>query len=306
MKKIFLGFTLLAISVNLGISQGTVGYGFLRSDVSARGAALAGAQLAIPGDIYSIHYNPAGLAEIEGRVVSATLGNLLLDFTSGFVAYGENRPGWGTIGIAVQYQDYGDFEGFDEDGNPSPDFGAQDMALSFAYGTKAGEDILLGFTVKWVQSKIESYTSTAYAFDLGGIYHTAMEGLDVGVGVFNLGRVKKAFVDTKEDLPLTYGVGFAKRLAHLPMLLNGEVNQHSDAGLRCNFGGEFTLTDNLRLRLGYGLSRAQDLDVGTRTSRFGGLTVGTGFLFRSFILDYAFQSFGELGGQHLISFSTQF
>ncbi len=54
---------------------------FLRLGLGARARALGGAFTAIPGDGYSVYYNPAGLPDLPGKEVTLSYRNLSLDRT---------------------------------------------------------------------------------------------------------------------------------------------------------------------------------------------------------------------------------
>ena len=53
------------VPITAGESSGEAGYQFLRTYSGARPSAMAGAFISITGDIHSIYFNPAGLAELN-------------------------------------------------------------------------------------------------------------------------------------------------------------------------------------------------------------------------------------------------
>ena len=62
----------LFIFVTLSLSQSISDYTYTGAEVSA----LAGAVVSKPGNTWSIFHNPAGIAEINDRIISASSGNL--------------------------------------------------------------------------------------------------------------------------------------------------------------------------------------------------------------------------------------
>ena len=69
-----------------------------------------------------------------------------------------------------------------------------------------------------------------------------------------------------------------------------------------SIGGEFTISELIRLRLGYNNDIHQGLDTGTGAG-FSGVSVGLGIHINSYRFDYGFSSFGDLGATHRIGLS---
>jgi hypothetical protein len=69
------------------------------------------------------------------------------------------------------------------------------------------------------------------------------------------------------------------------------------------FGGELQLGTALRLRLGYNHRRSQDLGFGDGVS-LGGLGGGFGLALGGITVDYAYNSWSELGGLHQFTLRT--
>jgi hypothetical protein len=129
--------------------------------------------------------------------------------------------------------------------------------------------------------------------------------LSVAAGLFNFGYVTSAFVQTKDDLPLNYRIGFSKRLAHLPLLLNMIIYYFDQEKIRGALGGEFTLTNKLFLRLGYD-SMGKDFEVDSSKDRFAGAAIGLGVLWNEFRIDYSFTTYGAMGSLNRFSISGNF
>ena len=88
-----------------GYSPGTVGFQFLRTQVGARPSGMAGAFLAIPNDVHSLYYNPAGIATFTKRTGSFSYLDHLLDLNSGFIGIVQPNLGPGNLGVGVLYMD---------------------------------------------------------------------------------------------------------------------------------------------------------------------------------------------------------
>jgi hypothetical protein len=290
----------------MAASSGTAGFEFLRTYIGARPSAMAGAFVSIPGDIYAIYFNPAGLASIPNRLASATYLNHVLDFNSGFIAYTQPIRRLGQLGIGINYMNYGDFEQTDERGNRLGNFGAGSFAIQSALGRSINENLMAGISAKFVYSSIDKYTATAIAFDLGMIYKLPfIEDMNVGIGIFNAGTTINAFMDHKDQLPLNVVVGFSKKLAHLPLEYCITANKYIDDDIQFNFGGEFTLAEGVFLRLGYN-SLGREMKIGADEDKFAGISFGLGFQWKQILFDYGLSSFGAIGYLNRATFSYQF
>lgn len=301
-----MGIFFVFILINTALTKEMASFNFLRTHVGARTAALAGASVAIPGDIHAIYYNPAGLAEITNRVGSLTYLKHVLDFNSGFLGYAQKFDQLTTLGAGIHYMDYGTFDRTDPNGVKDGTFGANSFVVTASVGRQLIDGLLGGVSVKYVRSAIDQYSADAVALDAGVIWHAFfMEDLTIGLAILNLGKATSAFIDTKEELPLKIEGGFSKKLAHLPLLFNGGVYKYSDADFQFKIAGEFTLTEGIFLRLGYN-SVGRDQRVSSDLDRVAGASIGLGFNWKNYALDYALSSLGEVGSLNRITFSASF
>ncbi len=312
MKRLWLllilvfGVFLLNYSSVAGSSSGTAGYEFLRTPIGARPSAMAGAFISTPGDIYAMYFNPAGLAPISNRLVSATYLNHVLDFNSGFIAYTQPIRKFGQLAVGINYMSYGDFEKTDELGNKLGNFGAGSFAIQSSLGRTINGNLMAGVSAKFVYSSIDEYSATAIAFDLGMIYKLPfIEDMNVGLGIFNAGATINAFMDHKDPLPLNLVAGFSKKLAHLPLEYCITANKYIDDDIQLNVGGEFTLTEGVFLRIGYN-SLGRDMKIGADGDKFAGISLGMGFQWNQMSFDYGLSSFGAIGYLNRATFSYRF
>lgn len=282
------------------------GFEFLRTYVGARPAAMSGAFAAIQGDIHSIHFNPAGIATIENRSLSATYLKHVLDIHSGFIGYVHYVENLGTFGAGINYIDYGTLDETDNVGEKLGTFSANTMVVSAVYSRILFPGLSGGATAKYVRSVISSYSSTAFAFDLGVIYKSPWDkDLTIGLAALNLGSATSAFIDEKDTLPMKFVAGASKKLAHLPLLFNANVYKYPDYDVQAALGGEFTLAEGVFLRLGYD-TIGRDQKVEGDLDRIAGASIGFGFKRNNYQLDYSFSSMGEVGSLNRFSFNTEF
>jgi hypothetical protein len=303
MKKISL-LTLLLIAPPV-FSADPTGFTFLRVPVGARPAAMGASFLSVSRDVHAIYYNPAGTADLQARAGAVGYLNHILDVQSFFGAYAHPHAR-GSFGFAINYTDYGDFTRTDELGEEKGAFSANTVVAYLSYSHVPAEKLLLGANIKLIRSQLDKYSADAYALDLGVIYHSSiLSNVTFAGGIFNLGKARSAYIQTKESLPLNFQAGISKRLTHLPLLYSLTLIYYEGDDLQFRAGGEFTLTNELYLRLGYD-TVGSDQKVGTDSDRFAGVSLGLGFKIKDYMLDYSLSSFGEVGSLNRLSFSVAF
>jgi hypothetical protein len=60
------------------------------------------------------------------------------------------------------------------------------------------------------------------------------------------------------------------------------------------------MSESVRARVGYNNEKRQELKIGTGAG-LAGFSLGFGFLYQEYQFDYAFNSYGKVGGLHRIS-----
>jgi len=235
-----------------------------------------------------------------------------LDINGGSIGWSQNFENIGRVSGAILYFDYGNFDETDEFAVPSGrKFGASDLAFAVSLSNYLEDRFAYGVTMKYAHSSIDSYSASALAFDFGLIYEAPFEdNLFIGFSMLNVGRALSSFQSTNESLPLSINFGVSKKLAHLPLVLNvnlNNLNEDEDTILdrfeKFSIGGEFTISSMIRLRLGYDNSLHKDLET-TNGAGFSGVSFGLGFVvWENFRFDYGYSSWGDLGGLNRIGFS---
>ncbi len=282
-------------------------YEFLRNESSARAAAMGGSFVTVTDDPAALHYNPATLASVKRTQASFTFFKHLLDINSGYASAATTLDGIGQIGFGVDYTSYGSFDRTDRLGNVSGSFGAGDVAFTAAWATDLGEGFSAGVAGKLIYSSISDFSSTALALDGGLLWVDTTHRVQAGLSILNLGSQVSSYDGQSEEMPLDLTVGVSHRLQGLPLLLALNFHRLLDGGsgvldhLRAfTIGGEFTIADPLRLRIGYNNAVREDLAIGG-SKGLGGLSAGVGVLVGDYRFDYAFSSMARLGAQHRIS-----
>lgn len=314
-KKLSLSLFILALcSINVFSQTEMPAYDFLNVNASARGSALAGAFDTYTDDPNVMFYNPATLSTMTQKKLSAGFGKYLLDINFGSAAYAQQYKDIGWFGVGVKYFDYGTFDYTDENGvTNGSTFGANDLMLSVGYSNLLYNTVNYGVTLKYIHSKIATYSSSAMAVDIGLMYLIPSENMSLSLSVNNLGSQLNSYIDVKEKLPLDVRFGISKRLEHLPLKISLSVNRlnvdqekfiqrFKDFAI----GGELSFSDNVAVRLGYSNEARQDLKLGT-TLGISGFSTGIGIKFAGkYQFDYSLNSMGKVGSTHRFNLGYTF
>jgi len=289
-------------------SQNT--YEFLRVDNSARAGALGGSFITFYDDADIIFYNPAGMMLSENSPVSFSFTKHLLDINLASLAYSTEIEDIGRFGTAIQYINYGTFEGADISGIRNGEFGAGEFAVLLGYAGTLDENFYYGANVKLIYSSIADESSSAVAMDLGLHYAFPSQQINIAAVVLNLGTQLSSYIDTKEDLPIDLAIGISKRLENLPVRLalnfhrlTDKRDKFSQRFKAFSFGAEFYLSKVLSLRFGYDNEKRSELKVGS-TAGIAGFSAGVGINVSTYRFDYGYSSLGLIGGLHRISLVT--
>jgi hypothetical protein len=309
MKRSLLIATTLMSSLGIGLAEGGGGgtYSFLRNDVSARAAGLNGSFVSMTNDPNMLFYNPAALTTLNGRTASVGFFKHLLDVNGGHLSYAQQLPGVGTVGAGLIFLDYGSFTETDESLNTLGTFGATDLAFIVGVGRALDDMTSVGLNAKVIYSSIAGSRSTALALDAGILYEIPSQNITLGASVLSLGTQLSSYMQTRESLPLDVKIGITKRPEHLPVLLNldfHKLNESQDNFFQrfssFSLGAEFLMSESVRLRVGYNNEQRKELKLGT-SSGLAGFSLGGGIILGDYVVDYAYNSYGGIGGLHRVS-----
>lgn len=340
MRKLILAILAVLITSSIAIAgnsnAGKNAYTFLKIGMSAKEESMAGAYVGLADDASSINNNPAGLAapvydlrgpkdyyeaesedqyEIDAELKElefkpnrffATYINYLLDFQSGYLGYARTLNETSSLGISIQYQDYGSFDKLNSFGEPSGTFSAYDMAFGLTYSKRISTAVALGITGKFILAKIDSLTSDGMAVDMGALYRFDDGRTSLGLAIKNLGSQLKGFTKSHKDpLPLMFDVGLSHSLRGLPLTINTDVTIPTDNDVFFALGGQWESFKPFFIRFGWS-SLGQDYRTGSDKDNFGGLAGGFGYQFQDYHIDYSYSSFADIGNVHRVSLGVEF
>lgn len=266
MKKIllitiFINLTIFSFASSKGSNTGAV----LRFYPSSEASGMGNTFVAIGNSIESIYYNPAALSEVKDKTFSANYTKWIFDLydtSLGFVyPYSKHR-----FGCAIRYFYMGEIE---EIQSPTDNFSNKtslyNLIASVIYAYQIKENISVGVGLKnLIQSYTKNYNISSFAFDISGRF--AFSKITAGINLLNIGPAVK-IDDVSNSLPFTVKMGVGYILEKFKVGLDLDIC--NDSGVKLYLGGEYKVTDEFKLRLGY-----QQIDEFNLTK---GLSLGIGY-----------------------------
>ncbi len=317
-KHIFL-FLFVTLSFQVfGQVGGEYTYQFLNMTPSPRQAALGGKVITNwDADVNQPFFNPASLNSKMDNQLSLNFGKYFGEVTYGTAAYAKTFDNRKNVHIGVNYVNYGDFEGYDENGTETGRFTGTEVALSVGYSYQiVSSDWHIGANVKLISSSLESYNSFGAAMDLGLLYVEEDSKWNFAFTVRNLGAQLSTYADEREKLPLDVMIGVSKELENVPIRwhvtldnlqkwdlsysnpsrsetnLEGEITEEkigffNNALRHVIIGAELFPDKKFNLRLGYNFRKGEELRI-VDQRHFSGITAGFGFRFNRIRIDYSY------------------
>ena len=273
---------------------------FLKLPVGARNAAL-GATGAAEASVYSLYWNPAGLAAVEGAELAYSYSSWLANTSYQFLGYAQ-KTSVGTFGVSAQYLNVPGIQEYDNTGAPlSGQYRPFDGLVSAAYARQVGF-VSVGVDVKAIYSKLQERTAQTVAADVGARVDSLFgRKLSAGLTLQNAGPGLKYDQD-RAPLPLNVKGGLAySPYAGLTLCLDLNKSRGADPWLGA--GVEYLLVTSpgvfIGPRAGYETDR---MDLGG----FAGMTMGFGLVLHKLSFDYAFVPMGDFGDTHRLSLKVAF
>lgn len=321
-RNIVVAFFLLITALSFSQIGGKGTYQFLNLVNSPRQAALGGKVITnYDYDPTQALYNPATINPMMDNQLSLNYVNYFADVNYGTASYAylyDRRTQ--VIHAGVTYINYGKFEGYDEQGESTGDFGGGEVALSVGYARNIPwTDFHVGVNVKLISSKLEEYTSLGGAIDIGLIYVYEPWDLHIAAVARNLGTQFTPYHETYEKLPFEVDFGISQSLMNVPLRwhltlenlqtwniafsnpareetdLEGNVQKENinfidNIFRRMIVGVELFPESGFNLRFGYNIRRAEELRI-LEQRAFAGLSAGFSIKLRKLRLSYSYSRY---------------
>jgi hypothetical protein len=305
---------------------------------SARASALGGNYIAVKdNDINLGIFNPGLLNPEMGRQVALSYLPYFEGVKIGYASYAHHFDSLKTtFSGTVQYVDYGTFQRTDEAGAELGEFRAGENVFQVGAGRAIDSLFSVGANVKFITSNLDTYSSTAWALDIGGVFTKRKLGLTVAGMLRNIGRQTSSFTDKREDLPFQVQLGVTYKFKHAPFRLGlmmeqlqqwdltyedpnatvqidpttGEVIEEKTstakkALLHMVPSAEILLSKNFMLRVAYNFRRREELVVADKPSAVG-LSFGLGLRVSKLHLSYGFSQLHLAGISNTFTLAVRF
>jgi hypothetical protein len=299
-KYILLIILLISFRIEISSASGGMnGLAFLKLDVDARAAGMAGAYTALANDASAAYWNPAGLAAQPHNSLILMHNAWLADISQEFAALHFNY-GKHAFAVSANLLTIPGVEIRDEQPSNEPD--GKTEAINFygalSYATALGSDLQTGVTFKYLYEKYYLEMASGWAIDLGLMRRNILPGLDAGLTAQNLGQMTK-LQNERTQLPMMFRAGAAYHVPYLVMentpLVALDVQYVRDENFYYRLGVEQAIRSFLVLRAGMAL--------GAETR----WTVGLSVNYQSFRFDYAYAPYQyDLGEGHRLSLGIRF
>lgn len=297
-------------------------YQFLNLANSPRQAALGGKTVTnYDYDVTQGLFNPATINPEMDNQLSMNYVNYLGDVNYGTAAYAylwDRRTQ--VLHAGVTYINYGQFDGFDEQGNATSSFSGGEVALSVGHARNvAWTNFHIGGNLKLISSKLEQYTSFGVALDIGVMYVYEPWDLHMTAVARNVGTQITPYENTYERLPFEVIVGISQTFQNIPIRWHFTLENvqkwnvafanpnRDEIDLEGNSSGEnINYVDNVlrhiilglelfpdkgfNLRLGYNFRRAEELRILERRA-FAGLSGGFSIRLNKVRLSYSYSKY---------------
>jgi len=305
MKKTLLtGLTvsLCFLMLNLCFAgAGTKGGEFLKIGVGERAIGMGGAFCSIADNVTAVYWNPAGLAQLKTRELSAMHLQYLVGVKSEYLGYAQ-PIGRGTLAGEISFL-HSKSGRRDDNCNTIGEFWDYEGVLTLGYGRWLNSVFSLGINLKTIYTRFDTDEASGIAFDIGCLYKTPIEGLGIGIVLQNIETGLK-YTDQRESVPLNFKIGTSYRFGR-SLIFASDVDTFGNK-INFRFGSEYTFIPVLKwglriaARAGYKMGTISDLGA------LSGLSAGLGLAWKAYGMDYAWVPYGDLGNTHRISLNVKF
>ena len=336
-KKLLLYVLLFVCAASYSQIGGKYTYQFLNLVTSPRQAALGGKVITIyDNDVNQAHYNPATINEEMDNNLSLNYGSYFKEVTYGTASYAYTYDRHlQTFQAGVNYVNYGNFDGYDENGQATSNFTGSEVALSLGYAYNIPyTDIHIGASAKLISSTLESYHSFGGALDIGAVFIDEKNDVNWALVIRNIGTQFSSYNGVNEKLPLEIIAGVSQELENVPIRwhltlenlqqwniafvnpaqsqssLDGQVTDEkvsfvNNALRHVIMGVELFPKKSFNLRVGYNFRRAEELRL-LEQRNFSGVSLGFGLKMNKLKFNYSYSRYTLAGNTSLFGLTMNF
>lgn len=143
--------------------------------------------------------------------------NYVSDINFWYLAHAHDFKKFGTAALSIQAYNYGSFTGYDELGEKTTDFKANDYSINMTYAKPLADSMFnVGIALKTIISQYDIYNSYGSAIDFGVVYHNK-KNFTMSLLAKNVGFIWKSYTPQSNDpLPGTVQFGLSKKVSKAP------------------------------------------------------------------------------------------
>ena len=270
----------------------------IQDGAGARAIALGSTYVGIDEGSTALFWNPAGLGALADTEIAENHNSAILNSTQDIAVVALPLGGDNGLGMSLNYENDGSFDGRDQNGNATGGYSANAYGGSLGWGAGVADGLYVGLDLKFEQENLAGTDLDSFAGDFGALWNCSPY-LSLGAAYTNVGPTVEGWhLDQGLNLGLSshfYTSDSSQWLAAVSgeSLHDGESSVH--------FGLEDTLYTLLSLRAGYSYSDSND-----DTSNLMGWTFGIGLAIHQLSLDYAYVPLSDLGSMQRVSLSYAF
>ena len=302
--------------------SGTTAAQFLKIGVDARATAMGNAFTAMEGDVSSIFWNAAGLANVQRLETIFVNNDWLAGVSFHYLGFALPLRRVGVLGLSVTSLTVPDdkVRTVTKPEGTGEYWGAQDLAVNLSFARKLTDKFSIGGNIKYIQQTIWHSHANTFALDLGALFVTPFKDIRLGASLANYGgelhmtgRDQKLSVDPDPinqgnvefvnalyetdsfPLPLIFRVGLSGELIKtesLRLSFGVDALHPNDNTEAVNAGLELAVRETFFIRGGHGNLLRENAEEG--------LALGGGFHYRLggtqaiLRIDYSYVDFGRL------------
>ena len=337
LKKLLTYGLLFVCAVSHSQIGGKYTYQFLNLVTSPRQAALGGKVITIyDNDVNQAHYNPATINAEMNKNLALNYGSYYNEVSYGTASYAYTYDRHlQTFHAGVNYVNYGNFDGYDENGQPTSSFTGSEMALSFGYAYNIPyTDIHIGASAKLISSSLETYHSFGGALDIGALFIDERNDVNWALVIRNIGTQFSTYNGVNEKLPLEIIAGVSQELENVPIrwyitlenLQKWNISFSNPARSQSSIDGQLTeqkvsfVNNAMRhlivgvelfpkkafnLRVGYNFRRSEELRI-LEQRNFSGVSLGFGLRMNKLKFNYSYSKYTLAGNTSLFGLTMNF
>jgi hypothetical protein len=278
-------------------ANASLGASWLNLQSDPRGVAMAGADDSLDTGLAALGANPAGLSGLKALQASFEHSAWVLDLSQEHLSAGLPLAPGSAAAFSVDYLDLGSVDSYSLGANGLPVANGSLHPYAFIGSLGLGRELLpgldVGATGELLGERLDDSNALDGALDLGGQWHTPMQGLALGLTLKNLGgQLEGASLPVVLGLGSDYAIPLSTRSSSLVVAVGASSIVNSGQAPTLSLGEEFWLDHLLALRTGYQFGDAQSPS---------GFTAGLGLRHAWLQLDYSYDARGDLGGVQQMS-----